>query len=29
VERNHPSWDTVFAEDLLPVWRRAGEAQRR
>ncbi len=29
VERNHPSWDTVFAEDLLPAWRRAVEAQRR
>jgi glycosyltransferase involved in cell wall biosynthesis len=29
IERGHPSWDAVFAEDLLPVWRRAAEATRR
>ena len=23
IERFHPSWDTVLAEDLLPVWRAA------
>ena len=22
IERNHPSWHDVLAEDLLPVWAR-------